>query len=139
MEQVLNIGSQSSGAGAGKITFNPISFNIAPSFLDPTSAQMAAALEYGGLLVVSNNGAGKVMGRVPDVALDSPVLVLGSRDLDRAFRRCALDFRRAREPFDRTAQHPELRELAASRCPDVTQLDRACTAAPCRTSTTARS
>jgi hypothetical protein len=43
VEQTLNIGSQSSGAGAGKITFNPLSFSIAPGSLDPKLFAMAAS------------------------------------------------------------------------------------------------
>jgi hypothetical protein len=31
IEQVLNIGSQSSGAGAGKVTFNPFQVTFNPS------------------------------------------------------------------------------------------------------------
>jgi type VI protein secretion system component Hcp len=43
VEQTLNIGSQSSGAGAGKITFNPFSFSMTPGSLDPKLFQMAAS------------------------------------------------------------------------------------------------
>jgi hypothetical protein len=43
VEQTLNIGSQSSGAGAGKITFNPFSFSMTPGPLDPKLFQLAAS------------------------------------------------------------------------------------------------
>ncbi len=39
-EQTLNIGSQSSGAGAGKVTFNPFSFRLKSSSLDPQFFKM---------------------------------------------------------------------------------------------------
>jgi type VI protein secretion system component Hcp len=41
--QTLNIGSQSSGAGAGKIAFNPFSFSMAPGRLDPKLFELAAS------------------------------------------------------------------------------------------------
>jgi len=43
VEQTLNIGSQSSGAGAGKITFDPFSFSLPPTSVDPQLFQMCAA------------------------------------------------------------------------------------------------
>jgi Type VI secretion system effector, Hcp len=41
--QTLNIGSQSSGAGASKITFKPFSFTVAPGRLDPKLFEFAAS------------------------------------------------------------------------------------------------
>ncbi len=41
--QTLNIGSQSAGSGAGKVTFNPLSLNFAPGSLEPTLLQMEAS------------------------------------------------------------------------------------------------
>jgi hypothetical protein len=43
IEQTLNIGSQSSGAGAGKITFNPLSITLPASSLDATLVDVAAS------------------------------------------------------------------------------------------------
>ncbi|MBO0800302.1 MAG: type VI secretion system tube protein Hcp [Blastocatellia bacterium] len=43
VEQTLNIGSQSTGAGAGKITFNPFSITRKIDKLSPTLFQMACA------------------------------------------------------------------------------------------------
>ena len=43
IEQTLNIGSQSSGAGAGKITFNPFSITRAIDKSSPTLFQMACS------------------------------------------------------------------------------------------------
>jgi len=79
MEQTLNIGSQSSGAGAGKITFNPFSFKMQGSSLDATLFDMAASgtpFCEADLLLVTSNGpselfslrlaAVKTIGFVPD-------------------------------------------------------------------------
>lgn len=41
--QTLNIGSQSSGAGAGKVTFNPLSVTLLPGSLDGKFFGMAAS------------------------------------------------------------------------------------------------
>lgn len=43
IEQVLNIGSQSSGAGAGKVTFNPFSITKKVDNLSPVLYQMCCA------------------------------------------------------------------------------------------------
>ena len=43
IEQVLNIGSQSTGAGAGKITFNPFSITRSSDKISPVLFQMACA------------------------------------------------------------------------------------------------
>ena len=43
IEQVLNIGSQSSGVGAGKVTFNPFSFSRKTDVASPTFFQMCCA------------------------------------------------------------------------------------------------
>jgi len=43
IEQTLNIGSQSSGAGAGKVTFNPFSITRKIDCASPTLFQMACA------------------------------------------------------------------------------------------------
>jgi len=43
IEQVLNIGSQSSGAGAGKVTFNPFSITRKIDCASPTFFQMACS------------------------------------------------------------------------------------------------
>jgi len=43
IEQTLNIGSQSSGAGAGKIKFNPFSITMATTALDPYFFEMCAS------------------------------------------------------------------------------------------------
>jgi len=41
--QILNIGSQSTGAGAGKVTFNDMTITMQPSSLDPQLFLMACA------------------------------------------------------------------------------------------------
>ena len=43
IEQTLNIGSQSSGAGAGKVTFNPFSITRKVDISSPSFFQMACA------------------------------------------------------------------------------------------------
>ena len=43
IEQTLNIGSQSTGAGAGRVTFNPLAIVMAPSSLDATFSGYAAS------------------------------------------------------------------------------------------------
>src|SRR5580700_3366336 len=43
IEQVLNIGSQSAGAGAGKVTFNPFSITRKVDCASPTFFQMACS------------------------------------------------------------------------------------------------
>jgi type VI secretion system secreted protein Hcp len=43
IEQILNIGSQSSGAGAGKVTFNPFSITRKIDCASPTFFQMACS------------------------------------------------------------------------------------------------
>ncbi len=43
IEQTLNIGSQSTGAGAGKVTFNPFSINRKIDISSPTLFQMACS------------------------------------------------------------------------------------------------
>ena len=43
IEQTLNIGSQSTGAGAGKVTYNPFSVTMAPSSLDATLVDYTAS------------------------------------------------------------------------------------------------
>jgi type VI protein secretion system component Hcp len=43
IEQTLNIGAQSTGAGAGKVTYHPMSFSTAPSSVDATLFTMAAS------------------------------------------------------------------------------------------------
>jgi type VI protein secretion system component Hcp len=43
VEQVLNIGSQSTGAGAGKITFNPLTFTLVSTALDAKFFTAAAS------------------------------------------------------------------------------------------------
>src|SRR5436305_1758494 len=42
-DQTLNIGSQSSGAGAGKVTFNPLHLSFSQLGLDPKLFQMLAS------------------------------------------------------------------------------------------------
>lgn len=63
MEQTLSLGSQSSGAGAGRVTFNPFTISMAPSSLDATLSDMAASgtpFCEADLLVVSNQGASQL-------------------------------------------------------------------------------
>lgn len=43
IEQTLNLGSQSTGAGAGKVTYNPFSVTMAPSSLDATLVEYTAS------------------------------------------------------------------------------------------------
>ena len=60
IEQTLNIGSQSTGVGAGKVTFNPLSISMAPSSLDSTLTDMAESgtpFCEADLLVVGAQGA----------------------------------------------------------------------------------
>ncbi len=59
IEQTLNIGSQTTGAGAGKVTFNPLSITMQASSLDATLVDMASsgtALCEADLLLVSAQG-----------------------------------------------------------------------------------
>lgn len=59
VEQTLNIGSQSSGAGAGKITFNPFSITKKIDVLSPLLFQDCASgrpFEKLDLLIVKNAG-----------------------------------------------------------------------------------
>lgn len=42
VEQVLNIGSATAGAGAGRVTFNPLTLTLVPSSLDSTFLERAA-------------------------------------------------------------------------------------------------
>ncbi|WP_210326193.1 hypothetical protein, partial [Bradyrhizobium guangdongense] len=42
-DQTLNIGSQSTGAGAGKVTFNPLHLSFSQLGLDPKLFQMLAS------------------------------------------------------------------------------------------------
>jgi type VI protein secretion system component Hcp len=61
IEQTLNIGSQSSGAGAGKITFNPFSITRKTDKASPIFFQMACsgtAFEVVSLLLRKSSGAG---------------------------------------------------------------------------------
>lgn len=56
---MLNIGSQSTGAGSGKVTFNPFSVTMASSSLDATLSDFAASgkpLCDVDLLVVASQG-----------------------------------------------------------------------------------
>ena len=46
IEQALNIGSQSSGIGAGKVTFNPLSFTRPSDRISPTLFRMCCAGEH---------------------------------------------------------------------------------------------
>ena len=46
IEQVLNIGSQSSGAGAGKVTFNPFSITRKTDRASPMLFQMCCAGQH---------------------------------------------------------------------------------------------
>lgn len=46
IEQALNIGSQSSGIGAGKITFNPLNFTRPSDRISPTLFRMCASGEH---------------------------------------------------------------------------------------------
>ena len=58
IEQTLNIGSQSTGAGAGKVMFNPLSISIAPSSLDPNFFSLACAgtpFEQVDLMIMNGN------------------------------------------------------------------------------------
>jgi len=74
IEQTLNIGSQSSGAGAGKITFNPFSITLPWTNLDPTLYEMGAsgtAFSHVDLVAVKSSGganAGSIL-RVFDFKL----------------------------------------------------------------------
>jgi hypothetical protein len=59
IEQTLNIGSQSTGAGAGKVTFNPLSITMTPSSLDATlstNAESGAPLCELDLMIVTAQG-----------------------------------------------------------------------------------
>jgi hypothetical protein len=58
-EQTLSIGSQSTGAGAGKITFNAASFTLVPGALDPVFfIRLASGTPFKFVDVyISNNGA----------------------------------------------------------------------------------
>lgn len=61
IEQTLNIGSQSSGAGAGKITFNPFSITRKIDKASPTFFQMACsgtAFQVVSLVLRKSSGAG---------------------------------------------------------------------------------
>lgn len=69
VEQTLNIGSQSSGAGAGKITFNPFSITRAIDLASPTFFQMACsgtAFQSVTLALRKSSGAGAA--GAPDVS-----------------------------------------------------------------------
>jgi len=60
VEQVLNIGSQASGAGAGKITFNPLTVTTAPDANTPAVFQAAAtgqAFKAAELVIPTTGGA----------------------------------------------------------------------------------
>lgn len=46
IEQALNIGSQSSGIGAGKVTFNPLNFTRPSDRISPTLFRMCCAGEH---------------------------------------------------------------------------------------------
>jgi len=60
IEQALNIGSQSSGAGAGKITFNPLSITRKMDRASPVLYQMACAGSafQSAVLVLSRSAGG---------------------------------------------------------------------------------
>jgi type VI secretion system secreted protein Hcp len=62
IEQTLNIGSQSSGAGAGKVTFNPFSITRSIDTASPTFFQMACsgtAFQSVTLALRKSSGAGQ--------------------------------------------------------------------------------
>ncbi len=65
LEQVLNIGSQATGAGAGKVTFNPFSITRKIDLASPTFFQMACsgtAFEQV-ILAMRKGGGGETSGR----------------------------------------------------------------------------
>jgi type VI protein secretion system component Hcp len=79
MAQMLNLGSSSSGAGAGKITFDPLSLSFAPGSLSPLLLSTLAAGQVVSVEVATFDAVTK--GLVEDVALGTAALATVEKDI----------------------------------------------------------